>query len=346
MKRSSVKYRSRYKATREGKRFILATILIAFAALNTGNNLIFLILSMMLSFLVLSIAILRVNMHGLTLSVFQNRPAYAGSPADISATITNRKKFFPAYSINVCMRRGKKNCVPLPHIPRSSEASANVPVLYKRRGLYRFGDFILESSFPFILFSRVLSSDVKGGILVYPGIKEMETVLPELAAESYDLLHPSARLGDEFSRIREFRYGDDRRRIHWKTSAKTEKVMVAEYAAEESRWLTIVLDNLKPPDEEAFEKSIVFAASAADRFLKEGYFVRLLTCKKLIPFGAGGEHLFKILDVLALIKGQDSWECPVAVGPEGVTILILNSEVSPLRRYTGTSNMVVYASDL
>ena len=56
------------RPTKEGKRFLLATLLIAVAAFNTGNNLIFLILAMMLSMILLSVVILRYNLKGLTLA--------------------------------------------------------------------------------------------------------------------------------------------------------------------------------------------------------------------------------------------------------------------------------------
>ena len=57
------------KITREGKRFILTTVLIGVAALNTGNNLIYLIFSLMLSFIALAIVLLRINLSGITLEV-------------------------------------------------------------------------------------------------------------------------------------------------------------------------------------------------------------------------------------------------------------------------------------
>jgi hypothetical protein len=64
------------KLTREGKRFLLATILLTFAAFNTGNNLIYMILAMMFSIVIISAAALIINMKGLSLavSVLRGRP--------------------------------------------------------------------------------------------------------------------------------------------------------------------------------------------------------------------------------------------------------------------------------
>jgi uncharacterized protein (DUF58 family) len=334
------------KLTREGKRFLLATILIGFAAFNTGNNLIFLILSMMLSFLVLSLAVLTLNMHRLSLRISQDQPVYAQRASRISITLTNRKQSLAAYSIRVLAPGEENKGVLFPKVPGDSEISGAIPVRFRKRGQYQFGSFPIESTFPFILISRKTDCIGEGGILVYPEIRDIERMVPAPAGKTHEGSYISSRSSDEFSRIREFRYGDDWRKIHWKASAKTGEFMVMEYAEEESKRMTIVFDNLKPRDAEAFEKSVSFAASTAERLIAEGYFVRLMTCRKLIPFGTGREHLFKILDVFALIEGQDSWECPGSSRPEGFTILILNSEESPLRKYHALSDRVFYASDL
>jgi uncharacterized protein (DUF58 family) len=334
------------KLSREGKRFFLAALLIGIAAFNTGNNLIYLILSMMLSMLLLSVMLLRLNMKALILRVAQNRPIFANSPSSIDVTLSNRKKL-PAYSLRVSMSERNKSTVYFPEIPASSEISDTVPVVYGRRGVYGYRDIFIESSFPFIFFLKRLLCKVDNQIIVYPEIKDIAKVIPDIAVEGY-ALPTGIRRGEELSMIREFRYGDDWRRIHWKASARSAKLMVTEYLSEEPRKLTVILDNLMPYDVESFEKAVSLAASVSDRFLKEGFFVRLLTCRKVIPFGSAGEHLFKILDVLALIEGQTSWECPLSFGeePQGLVMLILASEHSPLNSLMAVSDMVIYATNL
>ena len=136
------------------------------------------------------------------------------------------------------------------------------------------------------------------------------------------------------------------RRIQWKASAKTGKLMVKDTGTDEPRLLTIILDNIKPLHKESFEKAVSFAASLADRFIRLGFFVRLITCKKLIPFGNGLEHLFKILDALAVIDEDATWECPMMDEMHGTGVLILKSEDSMLKRLRLRCSMVVYAPDL
>src|SRR4030042_4431225 len=136
------------KLSREGKRFLLATALIAVAALNTGNNLIYLILSMMFSILVLSVLILRGNMNGLELRVYQLQPVFANGPADMNMTISNKKRLIPSYSIKVLMPEGIKGGTFFPKISVLSDGVKTVPVVYNKRGIYKYGDFLFRSSFP------------------------------------------------------------------------------------------------------------------------------------------------------------------------------------------------------
>lgn len=332
------------KLTREGKKFFIATVLIAIAALNTGNNLTYLVLSMMLSLLLLSVLILRVNVKGLVLGVSQCEPVFAGRPASIEVTLSNKNRI-PSYSIKVMMSGRVKGEVYFPKISGSSDISKAVSLLYEKRGIYSYGDFFILSGFPFIFFSHRHTFRVEGEVIVYPEIKEIGEIAYEITGEVYESSLLRAGKGDEFAMIREFSYGDDWRRIHWKASARTSKFMVKEYATQEPRRLTIILDNLMPHDTESFEKAVSLTASISDRFLNDDFFVRLLTSRKVIPFGRGREHLFKILNLLAIIKGEDRWESPLPAESEGATILILNSEDSSLNRFASLGR-VIYAGAL
>jgi uncharacterized protein (DUF58 family) len=336
------------KTSKEGTRFILATFLTALAAFNTGNNLIYLIFSMMLSILVISVVILRVNLTGLKLRASPEYPIFAKSPAALSITLMNAKRRLTSYSVKVVMPEAVQGTAYFESIPAHEERTQTLRVVYKKRGVYGCGDIFIESSFPFIFLSQRINSRIPQEVIIYPEIKEVGSSIEEMTKEEYAVSSSSRKRGDEFSALREFRYGDDRRKIHWKASAKTAHLMVTEYAAEETKKLTVILDNLMPSDDTAFENAVSLAASLSDRFLREGFYVRLFTCRKVVPFGGGGQHLYKILDILAAIKGEPSLECPLSseAGAEGVVILILGSEFSPLTRFVSVSDKVYYASEL
>jgi|Deesub1362A_J573_1020465.scaffolds.fasta_scaffold00027_141 uncharacterized protein (DUF58 family) len=333
------------RPTREGKRFLLATFLIGVAAFNTGNNLIYLILAMMLSILVISVVVLNLNMRRLALSVSVRQPVFAKETARMNIAITNNKRLLPSYSLRIKLPSGLKGEGYIAHVPASATAEGHADVHFQKRGAYSYGDFLVESSFPFIFFTKKLKTHVKGEIIVYPEIKETEGI-PELSGNGISAYTTKPGHGEELLMIREFRYGDDVKLIHWKASAKSEKLMVKEFAAEMPKTASLILDDIKPFNADAFEKAVSFAASLAQRLINEGYFVRLITYSKVLPFGNGSEHLFKILDILAVIKESDTLEYPQIKDTGSVNILILKSGNSALKPLSASSDMVVYAETL
>lgn len=347
------------KTTREGKRFIVASFLIAFAALNTGNNLIYLILSLMLAIILLSATLLASNLSGLSLKVAVSGPVYAGEEVPSRIEILNSKPLLPTYSVSV-WSPVVTSPVYFLFIPAGSGATSDSRLRFLKRGLYRFGDVAVTSGFPFILFIGSRPIGASGEVIVYPALPDIDNVMEESSGgEGGEAMKPVGEGGDMHS-LREFRYGDDWRRIHWKASAKASDLLVREYAEYTLKKATILLDNLAAPEEEIerrvhddgsssdarFEKMVSLAGSLARYFLVRGYFVRVVSCKKVIPFGSGDEHLFKILDILAVVKEEEGWDSPVSLEREGIFISVLRSRSGSLKTYAALSDRVMYADTL
>ena len=71
----------RLRFTREGKVFIGITFGVGFAAVNTGNNLLYLVLGLLLSLVILSGVLSEIALRGLEFRRRLPRRAYAGTPA-------------------------------------------------------------------------------------------------------------------------------------------------------------------------------------------------------------------------------------------------------------------------
>lgn len=333
------------KITREGKRFIIAVVLIAVAAVNTGNNLIYLIFSLMLSFILLAVMLLRMNLSRISLKVSIDHPVFAGEQTYASFTIKNGKKLLPAYSIRVSAS-GVAHPVYCAYLAPKHSVKKEMKITFKKRGLYSYGKFFLQSGFPFILFEKSLPVKVSGEVLVYPALMDVEQFMPDIPGLEGSGIGKVAGSGSEIHSIREFRYGDDWRNIHWKASAKTSSIMVKEFALTDIRKITIIIDNILPSRKEVFEKTLSLGGSLAQYFLDAGYLVRVLSCKKVIPFGAGSEHLLKVLDILALMQEEDVLDCPMSHDIEGYTLLLLKSESSSFSKYSSYADTVIYADSL
>jgi uncharacterized protein (DUF58 family) len=333
------------RATAEGRRLVLATFLIAAAAINTGNNLIYLILAMMMSILAVSYTALLINLRGLVLTVNMPRPVFAMQGAYMEMRIRNTKGLFGSYSLRIGLPEGIEGGGVFGHVPSRSSVTVEIPVLFRRRGVYQYGDFLIESCFPFIFFTKKTRVRVEGEAVVYPETRELDE-----AVESSGYTEGSATFrhgrGEDLLSVRELTESDDMRSIHWKASAKREKLMVKEFSEEMPRTITIVLDNASPPAPEAFEHAVSLAASFSQRFVREGMYVGLLACGRFLEPGGGVGHLYRLLDVMARIGEEDFHDCPKWEDIDGSGLLILKSRDSMLGQLAPFCDKVVYAPDV
>jgi uncharacterized protein (DUF58 family) len=337
------------RPTREGARFLLATLLIGVAAFNTGNNLIYIIFGMMLSIILISYVMLRTTLHGLLLRVEAGHPVFAGEESTFRITVVNSKHRLSSYSLKIHLPRGlttEARWAYLACVRPGSSGTASVDAVFRRRGVYSYGDFTIETSFPFIFFTRRLSVPVEGEIVVYPRLRDVDVEgVRRGAFGEFHLSRPGR--SDDLLMVREFRSGDDLKRIHWKASARTSMLMIKEFSEQEPRAVTFVLDNSGAPDEFAFERAVSYTASAAWKLGVEGFQVRLVMCGSETAFGAGIEHIFRVLDALATVTETGSIECPFLSDSDGVRVLVLKSERSPLAALAGGEHTVrIHASAL
>lgn len=348
------------KMTKEGRRFALAALLIAIAAANTGNNLIYLVLALMFSVAILAVVLLKLNLSGLTMEVSFDGPIFAGETAYATVLIRNGKRRVPSYSFRITAE-GALSSVYCGIIPPGGVIEKALRLRFIKRGLYGHRDFFVESSFPFILLRGRKAAGVSGEILVYPALVETAGLIAESSGAFGTGAPVKSSSGDEIYAIREYRQGDDQRRIHWKATAKTGSLMVKEFAEGEFRRATIVIDNLldeqgalrysgalrggKVPYSEKFEKVVSVAGSLAGDLIDRGYLVRMMSCRKLVPFGTGQDHLFRILGVLAVMREEASWDSAQPAGDD-FFIFVFKSSGTSSRLPFARVGMAVYADSL
>src|SRR5262245_9692131 len=96
-----LRFAIRTSFTLEGLLFAMFLIIIAFAAWNNGNNLLYLVLSAMLAFLIAANLIARVSLGEVSIQLRFPDHIFAGESANISVTLINHKRFMPSYSLTV-----------------------------------------------------------------------------------------------------------------------------------------------------------------------------------------------------------------------------------------------------
>ena len=150
----------------------------------------------------------------------------------------------------------------------------------------------------------------------------------------------------EFFGLREYRDGDDRRSIHWRSSARTGRLLVREYEEEAQQRATVLVDNALPEDAgddavDALERAISLAASLANTYVGMGYAVRFVARGVHVPFSAGPTQLNRILRELALLPTvSDDERFAAPVDPRAESVLVLPAGVACQNRPKGVAHVL------
>jgi len=301
------------RITRAGIVYILLTMAVAIVALNTKVNFLVLLFGMLLSGLVLSFVLSRLTMRRLAFERVLPDGVPAGAPFTVELRATNRSRRRSSYGLAVrdALPEGLDSALPggvALELRPGHTASLSYTATAARRGVYRFASLTYSTRFPFGLFHQGRARPLPGELLVYP---QMGEVSPELLGRAQALAlahaHSHGTRGDEeFRNLREYRYGDNPRRIHWKTSAKLGTLLVKEHEAIVSERAFLVLDTRCPASGDApLEAAVSFAASLARDLMLRGFFVSLAAYAPglvLTPPTRGRPGLRSLLETLARLE--------------------------------------------
>lgn len=304
------RYRS-IRLTQDGTRFVILTLAIGVAAINTGNNLLYLLLAMMLSLIVMSGVLSEQCLRQLEIRRLLPREAFANRPTTGGFSIANRKPRLPTFSLRVMDALGATTIdrgVHLIHLPPQAVTVQSYPLLIARRGLYRLDGLKLLTRFPFGLFLKAANLPLEDELVVYPEIRPLpERLLHDLATLGHEQSTPRRGPGVALYNLRGYQAGDESRAIHWKTSARQAKLMVKETEAEDQRHVTLALPTDAPDATQAqFEQAVALTASLAAFFHEQGYAISLLLGAHLLPYGSGSAHVHRLFHALALCQRSRS----------------------------------------
>lgn len=271
------------RITRSGVAFSLLTLAAALVALHTKINFLVLLFGMLLSALVLSFALSRATMRGLSFARALPEGVHAGAPFAVELRATNGKRWLASYGLAVRdelpegLAAERPGGVALALRPRET-AALPYTATAARRGVYPLRSVTYSTRFPFGLFHQGRARTLPGELVVYPRLGEVSAELLGRARALALAQQRSrgARGEEEFRDLREYRHGDNPRRIHWKTSAKLGKPLVREFESVASERALLLLDTRCPAGgDERLEAAISFAASLARDLVRRGFFVSL-----------------------------------------------------------------------
>ncbi len=309
--------------TREGKVYVGVTLGVGFGAINTGNNLLFLVLGLMLGLIIVSGILSEVSIRKIQVSRRVPRRVESGVPFSVELALSNTKRWAASFGVelrdeidNTPFRR---RCFFL-RVGPNEERKVAYRCELKRRGKSFFQGTIISTRFPFGLFEKRRFVTLQDEIIVLPARLEVSAPMP--FAKMGDGAHQTviAGPGGEYRELREMVHGDDPRRIHWRSTARYGQPLVRETDADAKGFIEVVLDPLPKGQSNSaldeVERNIEAAGTLVRDLTRLGLTVRLVTSSTESIEANSRLSSMLLLEHLALI---DPLASKVKGPPKGVT---------------------------
>ncbi len=313
----------RIRFTTGGLVFTLTTLAVGFAAMNTGNNLLYLLLGAMLGSITVSGWLSEQVIRDLRVEREIPRPVTVGQELRLTYRVRNSKRWLPSLAVEIA-EQGLPRTAFLAGVPARGESAARSLNRFERRGIFPLSTVTLSTGFPFGLFRKERDIEIPGEVVVWPRCgRPVRTPsssggrVPRLSASVAGALGTRG----EFRSLRAYRTGDDPRDIHWRSTARLRQPVVREYERDGARTRWIVLDT-RGQANEAAEVAVEVAASLAARAAAEDRPFGLAAEGVVVDPGEGPGQLERILDVLARVDFAPDAAPPSAPVDPALCVLV------------------------
>jgi len=187
---------------------------------------------------------------------------------------------------------------------QQDQASYRLPA--ERRGVFAVGPLQAEVSDAFGLWSKVVTIAPTIELTVYPAV---EALAPAIHSQGDDPTSGAPRpatvgpTGEDLYGLRPYEMGDDLRRVHWPSTARTGELVVRQLEVPWQGRATVLLDIRTTVHTEAtLEAAVSAAASILAASWAEGALVRLTTTDGTDSgCAAGHDHFDAVMEHLAVV---------------------------------------------
>jgi uncharacterized protein (DUF58 family) len=281
--------KNRSRLTREGWYYLAFSLFVLGGAALREVNLLVVLGGLMFAPLLLSWRHTSVSLRWITVERRMQRRLFAGEPALVTLDVHNNRRRMSTWMMRVedvhirqqAKRRNRKRlrgsseCI-IPAVHPQSTVATQYRILFGRRGEYQLGPIRISSQFPLGIVRSIRSVPVWDSILVYPQIGRL---LPGwyalLESEKPGTQQSSSRQGyvdGDFYGLRDWRSGDSRRWIHWRTTARIGRLAVRQFERQNKPDFALIVDPFSLDDStlEIVERAISFAATIVVNLAREG----------------------------------------------------------------------------
>jgi uncharacterized protein (DUF58 family) len=296
--------------------FLVAVPVLGLAALNAGNNALYLLLALTLGAFVSSGVLSRQVLRNLRVTLVVNGDVFAGTPTRVRLLVRNRSRWLPASGV-VCRVVGLPGSALVPGIEPGGEVTAFVTTVFPSRGRSPLPAVHVEIRLPLGFFVKIVRWPQAGELLVFPRIVRANAGrwVGLSRSQTVAVLGTGTR-GGEVQHLREFHPGDDFRDVHWKQTARQQRVIVMERRERprDSRFLVLDRQLPLPASElwrERFEDLISEVASVSLSELRRGEQVGLILGGSVMPPASGHAQIRRVLERLAVVEPVGPGEDPL-----------------------------------
>jgi len=194
-----------FKLTKSGKIFFFFLFAIIIVAMMTGNNLLFLILAGMLSFMIVSGIESERNIRYLEMMRMLPVQVFAKRPSVMGYGIRNPRNASNRLVIEDILNLG------LGHLSKGMTERLSAEVIFPKRGIVHLGRVKVSTTYPYGLFRKSIDFDLSQDILVFP-----EPIACSTSASLGIEGQGKGKAHDSISHVRPYVPGDPLSSVVWK----------------------------------------------------------------------------------------------------------------------------------
>jgi uncharacterized protein (DUF58 family) len=255
-------------------------------------------------------ALVRWRQHEMTLTRrLSTRRAFPGSRVRVDLEVRNAGRATTSVLLledRLPPSLGRAARAVLTGIPPRGRQTVSYTVGCRTRGRYFIGPLVAHVSDPFDLSRRRIEFPGRQELVVYPEVEDLRSPRDLIGGvgSGESTARQLFRTGDEFYTMRHYEIGDDLRRIHWRSTARTGELMIRQDEAARRAMAVLFLDTRVRSlggRAEAFERGVSAAASVGALYIQAGFGVRLAT-PDLLPHAVTREEFLEILAVVSATR--------------------------------------------
>jgi uncharacterized protein (DUF58 family) len=275
---------------REGAYYLLVLAFVIGGATLRDINLLFVLAGLMIGPLVYNWRMAALSVRWLAVRRVLPDYAFAGQPFRVEIQGENLRDRMGSWVLMIedsietdpspnnpaCGEKAKAGTI-IPYLGARQVESSAYQLMLPRRGRYRFGPLLVSTRFPLGLVKATAWLPQYRRMIVGPRLGQLTSQWLELIDSRrfgrHQAQYRQGPIDGDYYGLREWRAGDSKRWIHWRTAAKLGQLAVRQFEQQQDRDLALILDLWAPevPSDEQrgrVELAVSLAATVIDQMTR------------------------------------------------------------------------------